>query len=334
MGSQIGGFVEREEMSLKELGNIRDTDLTAAVDTYTWLYAFLHKIVDYKTHKPLKDSEGRITSHLSGLYYRTMNIRAAGIDPVFVFEGGYPDLKEDEIESRNKSKEKAQREYEIARAIGNDERAKELETSRRKISDEMVATAYDLIEAMGCPIIEPPEEAEAQCAKLCEDGQVDFVISSDYDTLLHGSPNLIQNLNSTSGDLILLDKSLDKSDLNYREFVWIGIMMGTDFNKSPHGVGEKTSYDIAKSSNSIGEVVNQCKEYDGNIDGEIWRSTFEILTQPNVDLDIDFEKWKMPNKDSIIEILVEKHEFSEQKVLSSYQNVEEKIGTSTFDEFM
>lgn len=333
MGSPLRSFTVREDKSLKDLATYGGTfERTAAIDTYTWMYQFLHKIRDYETGKPLTDDEGRVTSHLSGLYYRTMNLLEAGVKPVFVFEGGYPDLKEEEVKSRRQSKEKAQREYEVARKIGDHDRAAKLETERRGISEEMQETAFDLIEAMGCPMIVPPEEAEAQCARMCEDNQVDYVISSDYDTLLYGSPNLVQELDSSGGELVLLDKSLQENNISLKELMWIGLMLGTDYNSSPHGIGAKTAKKIAKSSDSIGEVIEKCREYD-EVDEDRWRSTYDLFAYPNVDLDIEWGEWTLPNKDIILELLVEKHGFSENRVTSAMEEVEMVVGQSGFQDF-
>ena len=63
---------------------------------------------------PLMDSEGRITSHLSGLLYRTSNLMEMGIRPIYVFDGASPALKEVEIERRVKVKKEALIRYEQA----------------------------------------------------------------------------------------------------------------------------------------------------------------------------------------------------------------------------
>ena len=50
----------------------------AAIDSYNALYQFL-SIIRQPDGTPLMDGEGRITSHLSGLFFRTANFLTQGI---------------------------------------------------------------------------------------------------------------------------------------------------------------------------------------------------------------------------------------------------------------
>jgi len=77
-----------------------------AIDAYNALYQFLAAIRQ-PDGTPLLDSQGRITSHLSGLFYRTINLVEDGIKPVYVFDGKPPELKAKEIERRRAVKEEA-----------------------------------------------------------------------------------------------------------------------------------------------------------------------------------------------------------------------------------
>ena len=43
------------------------------------------------------DSHGKTTSHLSGLFYRNINLLLEGIKPVYVFDGKPPELKGREL---------------------------------------------------------------------------------------------------------------------------------------------------------------------------------------------------------------------------------------------
>lgn len=316
MGTPISDFVVREERTLNELS---DTGYnTVAVDTYTWLHAFVEAIPGGPG--VLTDEQGRTTSHLQGLYPRTMNMIEAGIYPVFILEGGYPDLKEQEIQ-RREEKRRDKREAEMRRFLTEDNYG---EIVGSKIDDEVLQSAIDLIEAMGCAHITPPGEGEAQAARMCENGQVDTVVSVDYDTLLFGSDSFVQNLTSTSGDLIDLEGSLEANNLTYRELIWMGLLLGTDYNESPYGVGPKTAQNIVDHSESISGVTERASEYD-DIDEERWRSAYKIYTQPNVDLGIKWEPQDIPDRDKIREILVEKHGFSENRVMNKIEPAQETV---------
>jgi len=99
MGVQISEIIPRKEISISDLkGKV------IAIDAFNTLYQFLTTIRQVDG-TPLMDSKGRITSHLSGLFYRFTNLLREGIKPVFVFDGEVPDLKHKELAERNRRKE-------------------------------------------------------------------------------------------------------------------------------------------------------------------------------------------------------------------------------------
>ena len=79
------------------LGELRGR--TLAVDGPTELYQFL-ALIRLPDGTPLRDSKGRITSHLAGLFYRTTRLIADhGLRLVFVFDGTPPPRTFDEEEA-------------------------------------------------------------------------------------------------------------------------------------------------------------------------------------------------------------------------------------------
>src|SRR5262249_61603566 len=70
---------------------------TLAVDGNGELYQFL-ALIRLRDGTPLKDSTGRITSHLAGLFYRTTRLIAEhGVNLAFVFDGAPPALQAREL---------------------------------------------------------------------------------------------------------------------------------------------------------------------------------------------------------------------------------------------
>ena len=68
MGVQLGELVEGREIAIEEL-----FDKRISIDSFNWLYQFL-TIIRQKDGQPLQDSQGRTTSHLSGLFYRSLKL--------------------------------------------------------------------------------------------------------------------------------------------------------------------------------------------------------------------------------------------------------------------
>ncbi|MEM4156485.1 MAG: flap structure-specific endonuclease, partial [Archaeoglobaceae archaeon] len=78
MGADIGDLLERDEIELSSLSGMK-----IAIDAFNTLYQFISTIRQ-PDGTPLKDSQGRITSHLSGILYRVTNMVELGIKPIFL----------------------------------------------------------------------------------------------------------------------------------------------------------------------------------------------------------------------------------------------------------
>ena len=64
------------------------------------------------------DRQGRVTSHLSGLLYRTANLLEAGVKLAFVFDGEPPSFKTETLAGRTEIREKATAAWQEAVATG------------------------------------------------------------------------------------------------------------------------------------------------------------------------------------------------------------------------
>ncbi|HLC24092.1 MAG TPA: flap structure-specific endonuclease, partial [Nitrosopumilaceae archaeon] len=87
MGLDLKPLVVREKTNLESFAS-----KVIAIDAYNAIYQFL-AIIRGPDGMPLNDSRGRITSHISGLFYRNINFLSLGIKPVYVFDGKPPSLK-------------------------------------------------------------------------------------------------------------------------------------------------------------------------------------------------------------------------------------------------
>ena len=79
MGLNIADIVPKHELKLSDLkGKI------ICVDAFNTLYQFLSTIRQ-QDGTPLKDRKDRVTSHLSGIFYRNIALLEEGIKPIYVF---------------------------------------------------------------------------------------------------------------------------------------------------------------------------------------------------------------------------------------------------------
>jgi len=245
-----------------------------AIDAYNALYQFL-AIIRQPDGTPLKDSTGKVTSHLSGLFYRTANLVQMGIKPVYVFDGTPPALKEVEIKRRARIKEKALVHYERALKEGKIEEARTYAQATSRLKDYMTADSKRLLTQMGVPWIQAPSEGEAQAAYLAKKGDTDYCASQDYDSLLFGAPRLIRNVTisgrrklprknvyiEVTPQIVELDQVLKQLNITHKQLIDVGILMGTDFNPDGiKGVGPKTAVKLIQQHGTLEKAASTLKQ--------------------------------------------------------------------------
>ena len=327
MGVELGELVESTDI---EFADLNDTEVS--VDAMNTMYQFL-SIIRQRDGTPLKDSSGEVTSHLSGLFYRNINLLENNIRPVYVFDGAMPDLKEKESSRRRKKREEAREEWKKLKQEGKISEAYSKATQSSKLTGDMVEEAKKLLEAMGIPVVQAPSEGEAQAARMV--GDVYAVASQDWDCLLFGAEKMVKNLTQrkkrkTSGggqkqvstELIELDSVLEDLGISHEKLIWMGILMGTDFNPDGvHGIGPKTALKLVKQYQDFDELLEDEKvEWDSENDPH---AILDFIRNPPVDqAEYSFGE---PDRDRIREILVEEHDFSEKRVSSGIENLEKAM---------
>ena len=300
-----------------------------SIDAYNALYQFLTAIRQ-PDGTPLMDSRGRITSHLNGLFYRTINFVEAGIKLVYVFDGQPPEIKYMEIERRRKIKEEAVKKYEEALKKGDLEAAKRYAQMSARLTEDMVADAKKLLDAMGIPWVQAPAEGEAQAAYMTAKGDCWATGSQDYDSLLFGSPRLIRNL-TISGrrklprkdiyieikpEVIELAKLLKKLSLTREQLIAIGILVGTDYNPDGiKGIGPKKALQLVRTYRDIDKLFKAVPRREFPVDP---LKIFKYFMNPPHTDDYKLE-WREPDEKAVIEILVEEHDFSIQRVKNALE---------------
>src|SRR5438309_11304229 len=215
---------------------------------------------------PLQDSQGRITSHLNGLVFRTTRLIADyEIRPVFVFDGPPPELKWAEIRKRREVREKSQREYQVAVASGDTSTAWSKAVMTSRLTRPMVEEAKTLLGLLGIPWIQAPGEGEAQAALLARRGDVWAAGSKDYVSLLCGAPRMVRLLAVSSTEFLPsqgrsryvapevldLEENLAHLGLTRDQLIDVAILVGTDFNDGGKGIGPKAALKRIKDWGSL-----------------------------------------------------------------------------------
>ncbi|HYM40880.1 MAG TPA: flap endonuclease-1 [Thermoplasmata archaeon] len=250
MGVNLTPIVVRHATSLEALRG-----RSVAVDGNLELYQFL-SVLRTRDARPLMDAQGRVTSHLNGLMFRTTRLLADfGIRPVFVFDGPPPDLKRAEIERRREARAKAEQEYAAAVASGDVATAWSKAVSATRLTRPMIDDAKTLLTLLGIPWVQSPSEGEAEAAFLARRGDVWAASSKDYDSLLFGAPRLVRFLavgsteflpsqgrsRAVPPEVLDLEENLRKLGLTREQLIDAAILVGTDFFEGVKGIGPKTA---------------------------------------------------------------------------------------------
>lgn len=341
MGTAIGDLVLKEEISLDALKG-----RTLGIDSYNILYQFL-TIIRSSDGTPLMDSHGNITSHLAGLLYRTTNLMEKGMKPVFVFDGKPHKLKAETLEARTRIRTEAGKKYKKALREGKAEEARKYGQQAARLTDEILDDAKTLISALGLPMVQAPSEGEAQIAHMVEKGKLYGCISQDFDALLFGAKRLYRNITVTGKrklpgrnvyidvkpELIDLEKTLNALGIDRRKLVWIGLLIGTDFNEKFPNIGPKTALKLVQGHNKFEKIIEETK-HKPSFDYE---EIEEIFLKPSFTDDYKIE-FKAPDREKVKDFLCTKHDFAVERVENALGKLEEKVqekgGQSSLDAWM
>jgi flap endonuclease-1 len=328
MGVQISDIIPKKEIQIEELkGKI------VAIDAFNAIYQFLTTIRQMDG-TPLMDSNGKITSHLSGLFYRNIALLVEGIKPVYVFDGKPPTMKKEEIERRAIQKEIAQDKYEKAKAEGNLEDMRKYSQQFVKITDEIIKESKELLSALGIPAIQAKGEGEAEASFLTKNNKAWAAASQDYDTLLYGTPRLIRNLTlarkrktptgyvDVSIELIEFDYLLNHLQIDKDQLICLGILVGTDYNPGGvKGIGQKRALDIVRQYKypvKIFEYIQNSDRYELNFDWQsIFREFHEYQCCENPELQFQ------PVDENKVRQILEEREFSLERINSALDKLKE-----------
>ena len=329
MGLDLKPLVKSSPIMISELSG-----KVIAVDAYNTIYQFLATIRG-PTGELLTNNSGEVTSHLSGLFYRNVNLLAENIKLIYIFDGKPSPLKSKEIERRRQVKQDAFKKYQEAITAGRFEDARKYGQATSVLTDKMVEESKMILTLLGIPYIEAPSEGEAAAAQLTQSNIAFACASQDYDSLLFGAKRLIRNL-TISGkrkvpnrnvyvdiepEIIQQQQLLNETGLNLEQLVDVGIMIGTDFN--PGGIpriGPKTALKLVQEYNKL-EKIEKIEDSVVNIPYEEIREIFLKQETPKVD-NIEFNEI---NYNALINFLCVEKNFSATRVNTSLDKLKKSI---------
>jgi flap endonuclease-1 len=318
MGLDLRPLISPSPLKIAELSG-----KVVAVDAYNTIYQFLATIRG-PTGEPLANSKGDVTSHLSGLFYRNVNLLMENIKPVYVYDGKAHELKIQELERRGKLKKQATESYKLAIEEGRFEDARKYSKRTSVLTDKMVEESRVLLSHLGIPVVQAPSDGEGAAAYLTRHDLAFASASQDYDSILFGARRLVRNL-AISGrrkipnrnayvdvepEMFEHEKVLQEVGVTHEQLVDVGILVGTDFNPGGFpGIGPKTALKLIKENGRL-EKVDKIKNLLPEVPYEEIRKIFLSPEVPNVD-EIVFSEVK---REKVLDFLCVEKSFSADRV--------------------
>ena len=315
MGIKLKDILIKKQIEFDDLAGKK-----IGVDFSNAGYQFLASIRQ-RDGTPLTDSKGHITSHLVGLFSRTTNLMARGVKLCYVFDGKPPAMKYGVTKEREEKKQTAEKRLEEAKEEEDVMAMMKYSKQSMRLTQEMVNEAKELVAALGLPGIQAPSEADAQLSYMCQKGDVWAVATSDVDPLVHGCPRTITNLTlsqkrkTSSGaiinikpELIELKDLLSTLKLNMDQLIALSILVGTDYNPGGiKGIGPKKALKLVTGVKDFDKLF---KEVEADFE---WKKIYALFKSMPVEKDYEL-KWGTPDENAVKKLLVDKHEFSEERV--------------------
>lgn len=309
-----------------------------AIDASMSIYSFL--IAVRSEGQQLMSEAGETTSHLMGMFYRTLRMVDNGIKPLYVFDGAPPKLKSGELAKRTARKAEATEAADEAKETGTAEDVEKFSRRTVRVTREHNAECKKLLKLMGIPYIDAPTEAEAQCAALARAGKVYAAASEDMDTLCFDAPILLRHLTFSEQrkepiQEILLARVLEGLNMDRTQFIDLCILLGCDYLEPIPKVGPNTALKLIRDHGSLEKVVefiekDPKKKYTIPDDWP-YQEARELFIHPDVrdpnDPDCDF-KWEAPNVEELVDFLVKDKGFNEDRVRNGAARLQKNLKTA------
>ncbi|GAV89464.1 XPG_N domain-containing protein/XPG_I domain-containing protein [Cephalotus follicularis] len=278
-----------------------------AIDASMSIYQFLI-VVGRSGTEMLTNEAGEVTSHLQGMFTRTIRLLESGLKPLYVFDGKPPDLKRQELAKRYSKRADATTDLQEAMETGNKDDIEKFIA--------MVLHLYFQFLYYKRGIITWLYEVNFYLF------QVYAVASEDMDSLTFGAPTFLRHLMDPSSRKIpvmefQVAKVLEELNLNMDQFVDLCILCGCDYCDSIRGIGGQTALKLIRQHGSIESILENINKERYQIpDDWPYQEARQLFKEPLVFTDeeqLDI-KWTAPDEEGLITFLVNENGFNSDRV--------------------
>mmetsp|Transcript_2693 Transcript_2693/g.3694 ORF Transcript_2693/g.3694 Transcript_2693/m.3694 type:complete len:439 (+) Transcript_2693:81-1397(+) len=272
---------------IKEIELSSLTGRKIAIDASMAMYQFLIAVrsrSDGNSYASMLTNEaGEVTSHLQGMFHRTIRLLSNGIKPVYVFDGKPPTMKSGELLKREAKRVKAEADHSEAKETGTAEDVDKFSKRLVHVTKQNNDDCKTLLQLMGVPVVNALCEAEAQCAAMAKGGLVFATGTEDMDALTFKTPKLIRKLTfgqNSKQPILELDyqKILDELKITHDEFVDLCILCGCDYTENIKGIGPKKALAFIRKYHSIEKIIENLDAKKYKVP-KSWVSDIEVLPE-------------------------------------------------------
>lgn len=294
-----------------------------AIDASMSIYQFIIAMKGFQDGQgmELTNEQGEVTSHLNGLFARTLRMIDEGIKPIYVFDGKPPKLKADELETRRQKAAEAEKAFELAKDAGDDELMEKMSKRTVRVSRDQIEECKKLLQLMGVPVIQAPSEAEAQCAELVKKGKAWAVGTEDMDALTFGSTIMLRHLNISDAKKrpiaeVHLEEVLRTTGLTMDQFIDLCILLGCDYVPKVPGIGPQKAWEGIQRHGNIEAFLESLDTTKHVVPPDFYYKEARAFFQnpevtPAEEVDIQFTE---PDEAGLIQFLVKEKLFNPERV--------------------
>ncbi|XP_028649529.1 flap endonuclease 1 [Erpetoichthys calabaricus] len=321
-------------------GAIKENDIKSyfgrkiAIDASMSIYQFL--IAVRQDGNVLQNEDGETTSHLMGMFYRTIRMLENGIKPVYVFDGKPPQLKSGELEKRSERRAEAEKQLAQAQEAGEAENIEKFNKRLVKVTKQHNDECKRLLTLMGVPYVEAPCEAEASCAALVKAGKVYAAATEDMDGLTFGSPILMRHLTASEAKKLPIQefhfsRIIQEMKLTQEQFIDLCILLGCDYCETIRGIGPKRATDLVKQHGCIEEIIENIDTTKYPVpEGWLYKEARQLFLSPEVvDIDSVDLKWNEPDEAGLVEFMCGEKQFNEDRIRNGTKKINKSRQGST-----
>ena len=276
----------------------------------------------------LTSKDGKVVSHITGIFYKTSNYLALNITPIYVFDGKPPKNKGDVIKNRQDKASNAK--LAMTNTELTEEQKNNLEKQTIRLTKQHVDDIKHLLDLMGVSYVQAHGEAEAYASEMCRQNMVDYVVTEDMDTLAFGCPRMIRTC---------LDKSIKRNDIisvidlhtlltdfkmTYEQFVDMCILCGCDYCPNIPRIGNKTAFKLITNHKNIDTILPLTKNVPTDYD-TTYKESRTLFTQYHDKLDMQQLSIHHSSRDldKLHDHLVNTCSMSEQRVHNSIKKIKQ-----------